>query len=144
MKWVDLMFFIIKLAIINYNKILSLPQALAQKGHTISTDHKIHVRIGLYKINCQGEANTIESLERTLCASHQEKILFEVLAIANHDMIYLTTVLTTLRKYCAHKHQVESGYFSSNTHRLKGPELVNPTRLYLILSFIGILELSNE
>lgn len=77
----------------------------------------------MYQINCQGEGNTIEDLGRTLCASHNDQILLEVLANANHGMICLTTVLTILRKYCVHKHQVESVYFSSNMHRLRGPEL---------------------
>ncbi|OBS67773.1 hypothetical protein A6R68_03686, partial [Neotoma lepida] len=48
-----------------------------QKGSTTSADRKANIKAVLKKIDCQGEEDIIEALEKMLCASHQDETSFE-------------------------------------------------------------------
>ncbi|OBS81964.1 hypothetical protein A6R68_24046, partial [Neotoma lepida] len=91
-----------------------------QKGSTTSADRKANIKAVLKKIDCQGDEDIIEALEKMLCASHQDETSFEDLANADQNMLGMTTVLTSLRKCCAHKHQVQPRNFSSKADRPEG------------------------
>nr|XP_042121707.1 hemoglobin subunit alpha-like [Peromyscus maniculatus bairdii] len=102
---------------------LSLPQTLTQtpKESTTSAGYKANIKAVLDKIDCQGEENIVEALEKMLCASHQVDTSFGDLANADKNMLDLSTVLTSLRTCCAHKQQVEPANVSSMAHKPEGP-----------------------
>ncbi|XP_052599935.1 hemoglobin subunit alpha-like [Peromyscus californicus insignis] len=101
----------------------SLTKGETQKESTTSADHKANVKAVLDKIDCQGEENIVEALEKMLCASHQDDTSFGDLANDDQNMLDLSTVLTSLRKCCAHKQQVEPVNVSSMAHRPEGPRV---------------------
>ncbi|XP_076413208.1 hemoglobin subunit alpha-like [Peromyscus maniculatus bairdii] len=92
-----------------------------QKESTTSAGYKANIKAVLDKIDCQGEENIVEALEKMLCASHQVDTSFGDLANADQNMLNLSTVLTSLRTCCAHKQQVEPANISSMAHRPEGP-----------------------
>ncbi|CAH7221415.1 exocrine gland-secreted peptide 1 [Phodopus roborovskii] len=86
---------------------------LTQKDPIISADHNTNIKTGLDKSGCEGEGSIVHALERIFLSSHQDQILFEDQANADHYMLDLATVLTTLRKCCTQNHQAEPVNFSS-------------------------------
>ncbi|XP_021485406.2 exocrine gland-secreted peptide 1-like [Meriones unguiculatus] len=76
-----------------------------QKGPIISADHKTNHSAVLEKTDYQSEENIKEVLERIICASHQDQILFENLANDNQHKLRLSQFLTALSK-CLQKHGV--------------------------------------
>ncbi|KAL6053900.1 hypothetical protein STEG23_003727, partial [Scotinomys teguina] len=92
-----------------------------QKESTTSADHKADIKAVLNKIDCQGEENIKETLEKVICASHQNDTSFEDLANADENMLDLSTALTSLRKCCAHKHPGQPLNFNSRARRPEEP-----------------------
>ncbi|XP_040585458.1 exocrine gland-secreted peptide 1-like isoform X2 [Mesocricetus auratus] len=94
-----------------------LTKGRTQKESIVSVDHETNGKAVLNKIDCQGEGNILETLERILCDSHQNQTLAEDLAKDNKHTVDLCTFLTGLSKSCAQKHPVDLVNYRNMVHR---------------------------